>query len=82
VRKKYGKHLTDEELLLRVYVDEEAVNIAKQAPPPQPYLSSLEPLVQLVQKLTQVKGLSYISIQKGDFSLILNDSHTPERQHG
>ena len=82
VRKKYGKHLTDEELLLRVYVDEEAVNIAKQAPPPRPYLSSLEPLVQLVQKITQVKGLSYISIQKGDFSLILNDSQAPERQPG
>jgi len=80
VRKKYGKHLTDEELILRVYVDEEAVNIARKAPPPQPYLSSQQPLVQLVQNLTQVKGLGYISIQKGDCALVLNDSRAPERQ--
>ena len=82
VREKYGKHLTDEELLLRIYVDEEAVNIAKQAPPPRPYLSSRQPLVQLVQELARIKGKGYISIQKGDFSLILNDSHASERQQG
>ena len=80
VRKKYGKHLTDEELILRVYVDEEAVNIARNAPPPPPYLSSQQPLVQLVQNLTQVKGLGYISIKKEYFSLVLNDSQSTERQ--
>lgn len=82
VRKKYGKHLTDEELILRVYIDEEAVTIARQAPPPQPYLSSRQPLVQLVQELARSKGKGYISIQRGDFSLILNASHAPgaERQ--
>jgi oxaloacetate decarboxylase alpha subunit len=80
VRKKYGKHLTDEELILRVYIDEEAVNIARQAPPPQPYLSSQQPLMHLLKKLNQVKDLSFISIQKGDFSLTLSDSKAPASQ--
>lgn len=74
VRKKYGENLTDEELILRTYIDEEAVTIARQAPTPRPYLSSQQPLVQLVQALARIKDKSYISIQRGDFSLKLNAS--------
>lgn len=76
VRKRYGENLTDEELILRTYIDEEAVNIARSASPPQPYLSSRQPLVQLVQELTQRKDKGYISIQGCDFSLTLNTAKT------
>lgn len=71
VRKKYGESLTDEELILRVYVDEEAISIARKAPPPTEYLSAMQPLVDLMQRLTQRKGQRYISIQSGDMSLTL-----------
>ncbi len=71
VRKKYGKHLSDEDLILQVFVDEEAINIAKQAPKPQPYLSSQQPLVKLVQELARQGDLGFVSLQKGGCSLKL-----------
>lgn len=74
VRHKYGENLSDEELMLRVYVDDEAVRIARQAPQPKPYLTSQQPLVQLAQQLTSIKGKRYVSIQKGDLSLKLSAS--------
>jgi oxaloacetate decarboxylase alpha subunit len=36
LRRKFGENLTDEELILATYVDEEAVKIAREAPAPQP----------------------------------------------
>jgi len=39
LRKTFGEDLTDEELILAVYVDEQAVRIAREAPIPQPYLT-------------------------------------------
>ena len=74
VRKKYGASLTDEELILRVYVDEEAIATARRAPPPQEYFVSQEPLVRLVRQLTQRKDRAYISIRKGDTSLTLREA--------
>jgi oxaloacetate decarboxylase alpha subunit len=71
-RRKYGKNLTDEELILEASAGEGAVDIARQAPFPQsyPYPYSLQhPLVRLTQKLIQITNKSYISVQKGDFSL-------------
>ena len=39
LRKEFGQGLTDEELILRMYIDEQAVNTARQAPMPQPYFT-------------------------------------------
>ena len=39
LRKQFGQGLTDEELILRMYIDEQAVNTARQAPMPQPYFT-------------------------------------------
>ena len=54
IRKKLGNNLTDEELILRTYIDEDAVTIARNAPPPRPYPSARHPLVQLVEDLTRI----------------------------
>jgi oxaloacetate decarboxylase alpha subunit len=71
VRKKYGKHLTDEELLLLFYVGEDALDIARKAPTPKPYITFQQPLVQLLTELTRKENRGYISIQKAGFSLKL-----------
>ena len=39
LRKQFGQGLTDEELILRMYVDEQALETARQAPIPQPYFT-------------------------------------------
>ena len=39
LKKQFGQGLTDEELIVRMYVDEEAVKIARQAPVPQPFFT-------------------------------------------
>ncbi len=71
LRRKFGENLTDEELILRVYIDEEAVKIARNAPPVQPYLSSQQPLVQLMQDLAKMKKANVL-IKKDNFSLKLD----------
>jgi oxaloacetate decarboxylase (Na+ extruding) subunit alpha len=67
VRKRYGERLTDEELLLRVYVDEDAIAIARNAPPPdETALSAGQSIVDLVSALTRVRGRRYLNISRGD----------------
>lgn len=70
VRKKYGEGLSDEELILRAYVDDEAVRIARDAPIPQPYISSGQPLVKLIEHLTKSKSSSFISLQQKGLSVL------------
>ncbi len=77
LRKKFGGNLTDEELILRTYIDEDAVNIARGAPPPVPYLSARTPLVQLIADLARKKDLAHVSIQGTDFSLTMGTANTP-----
>jgi oxaloacetate decarboxylase (Na+ extruding) subunit alpha len=43
LRKEFGQGLTDEELILRMYVNEEAVKIARQAPIPKPFFTPAIP---------------------------------------
>lgn len=71
VRKKFGERLTDEELILRTYIDAEAVEIARRARPTVEYLSSEQPLVQLIQGLTSSKGRRFISLSRPGLSLTL-----------
>ncbi|MDL0433250.1 hypothetical protein QPM17_19090 [Marinobacter sp. TBZ242] len=71
VRKKYGEHLSDEELILRAYVDDEAVRVARNAPVPQPYITSRQPLIKLIEQLTKSKANTYISLQRKGMSVLL-----------
>ena len=72
VRKKVGEDLTDEELLLKLWAGEQAVEIARRAPPPQPYLTSRQPLIQLIDELAKIeRNIHYISIRKENFLLKL-----------
>ena len=71
VRRKFGENLSDEELILRVYIDEDAVTIARNAPPPRPYLSAAQPLVALLRALGERPGYTQIQVRRPEFSLTL-----------
>lgn len=76
VRQKYGESLTDEELILRAFVDEKAVEVARR---PSAIinmgLSVRQPIVELVSRLLQMKDKRYVSVQQGtDFSLVMKKS--------
>jgi len=71
LRKKYGKHLSDEELILHVFVDDQAIEIARRAPKPEPETLTRQPLVKLIEGLVRNRDISSISLQKGDLSLKL-----------
>jgi oxaloacetate decarboxylase alpha subunit len=76
VRHKYGESLTDEELILRAFIDEQAVEVARRSrPSSEAGLSTRQPIVELVGSLSRLKDRGFISIQKGrDFSLVMNKS--------
>jgi oxaloacetate decarboxylase alpha subunit len=69
LRQRYGARLTDEELILRVYVDEEAIAIARAAPPPD--LSAQMDMVSLVAALTRLKGRSHVGLARGNMKITL-----------
>jgi oxaloacetate decarboxylase alpha subunit len=71
VRKKFGENLTDEELILRTYIDEDAVNIARNAPAPRPYLSAGQPLITLLRELGQRPSYTQAQVRQPGFSLTL-----------
>lgn len=67
VRRKYGgPGVSDEELLLRFYAGEQAVETMRAAGPPKECLSATQPLVQLIQELSKRRDCSRIHITKGD----------------
>jgi hypothetical protein len=39
IREQFGRGLTDEELILRMYINEDAVKTAREAPMPKPYFT-------------------------------------------
>ncbi|MDL0433225.1 hypothetical protein QPM17_18965 [Marinobacter sp. TBZ242] len=71
VRKKFGEQLSDEELIMRTYIDSEAVEIARRAKNPVEYAFSGDPLMQLVQGLTRHSDKKVISFSRPGLSLNL-----------
>jgi oxaloacetate decarboxylase alpha subunit len=73
LRKEIGRpNITDDELLLRVLFPEEHVNATLAAGPIQTaYPPGHQPLLCLIQELTQRKDYASIHVQKGDFKISL-----------
>jgi oxaloacetate decarboxylase alpha subunit len=73
VRQRFGgSGISDEELLLRLMVQEEELRAMRSvAGPVQEYFTARNPLVFLIHELCEKKNLRYISIQKKGFSLTL-----------
>jgi oxaloacetate decarboxylase alpha subunit len=72
VRQKFGAHISDEELVLRVIAGEAAVDAMLGAGPPREYLNASQPLVALIGELTRRKDCSQVFIRKDGFSLRLS----------
>jgi oxaloacetate decarboxylase (Na+ extruding) subunit alpha len=72
VRSRFGgPAVADDELLLRVYAGEEAVNALYANAAPKKSLSAREPLVQLIEELSRKRDCHHIFIRRKGFSLAL-----------
>ena len=69
VRNKFGASISDEELLLRVYAGEDAVNALCTANPPRERVSAKRPLIDLIQELARNKRCQQVYIRQPGFSL-------------
>ncbi|HEY2987842.1 MAG TPA: hypothetical protein VGL11_08950 [Candidatus Binatia bacterium] len=72
VRRRFGgASVSDEELLLRVYAGEEAVQAMRGAGAPREYLSANQPLVRLIEELSRKKDYQRIHVSTTAMSLLL-----------
>jgi oxaloacetate decarboxylase alpha subunit len=70
-RARFGRGISDEELLLRLTMPAEHVDAMRAAPSigeqPEPDRGARRaPLVRLLRELEQRRGLSYVRVRKGD----------------
>ena len=73
IRKKMNaEQVSDEELLLRWNLSVDEIQAMRTAGAPKEYLTSRQPLVNLIDALSKRKGYRQIVIQKGDMLLSLN----------
>ncbi|MCT4685598.1 MAG: hypothetical protein N4A39_17895 [Roseicyclus sp.] len=66
--------LSDDELILRAYVDADAVARVRQLPPPSEDSLSASTLVDLVARLSRMEHRKTISLRKGALSLTLRQA--------
>lgn len=74
LRKQYGGRLTDEELILQTYVDADAVDLVRRLPPPSEDSLSGNSIVDLVARLSRVKGRRIVSVRHGGLTVTLRKS--------
>ena len=75
VRAQLGSStMSDEELILRVFAGDEAVEALETAGQPREYLSASQPLVRLINELTKQKEYTQVYIRKPGFSLALRQT--------
>jgi oxaloacetate decarboxylase alpha subunit len=71
VRQKFGANVSDEELILRFFAGDDAVNALSNDGKPREYLDGTEPLVKLIEQLSKRKGSNQIYIKHPGFSVRL-----------
>jgi oxaloacetate decarboxylase alpha subunit len=70
-RARFGRRISDEELLLRLTMPQEQVDAMRAAPPiaeqpAPPHASGRAPVVRLLHELERRRELSYVRVQKAD----------------
>ena len=73
-KKMNAENVSDEEFLLRWNLNVEEIDAMRGAGAPKEYLTSRQPLVNLVEALSKRKDYRQIVIQKGDMLVSLNRS--------
>ncbi|PZC48947.1 MAG: oxaloacetate decarboxylase, alpha subunit [Chloroflexi bacterium] len=71
IRSQYGGNISDEEIVLRAYGGDGAVESMGKSSSPQEFMSAHQPLVTLIEEITKRRGFSHVVVQKGDVSLTL-----------
>ena len=69
-----AEHVSDEELLLRWNLSGDEIEAMRAAGAPKEYLTSRQPLVNLIDALSKRKDYRQIVIKKGDMVVSLNRS--------
>ncbi|MWD29369.1 hypothetical protein E0K89_017975 [Aquicoccus sp. SCR17] len=72
VRRTLGSGLTDEELIIRAYVDETAVQLVRRLPPVQEEPVGRSPLVELIAGLAAQSAQHDVSVSMGDLNVRLS----------
>jgi oxaloacetate decarboxylase alpha subunit len=74
-RKLGGPGVSDEEILLRWMLNEDEIAVMRAAGRPKEYLSAKEPIVTLLEQLTNRRDCAQIHVQRGDLSITLQKAH-------
>ncbi|PZC47832.1 MAG: oxaloacetate decarboxylase, alpha subunit [Chloroflexi bacterium] len=74
VRRKYGENVSDEELVLRLYGGQEALNTMGRSSEPEDFLSARQPIVTLIDQLTKRRAFKHVVVEKGGMSLTAHGS--------
>ena len=70
-KKMNAEHVSDEEFLLRWNLNVEEIETMRAAGAPKEYITSRQPLVNLIEALSKRKDFRQIVIQKGDVAISL-----------
>jgi oxaloacetate decarboxylase (Na+ extruding) subunit alpha len=83
LRKQHGKHLSDEEFLLRVVMPADQVDAMVAAGPSrQNYNAKTRPIEQLMSELTKRPDVTHVRIEKPDFKLELRVASNSQSSEG
>jgi oxaloacetate decarboxylase alpha subunit len=69
VRQKYGVHLSDEDLILNYFAGPDYVNALPDGGRPREYLDAAQPLVKLLEQISQRKESSQVYIKRPGFTV-------------
>jgi oxaloacetate decarboxylase alpha subunit len=71
LRKRYGRDVCDEDLILMAIVGDDAVDVVGSADQPRRYVSSDRPLLQLIRELAEGGSHRHVSIRRDGFALTM-----------
>ena len=71
LRKRYGKNISDEDLILQAIVGDDALDIVGSAGVARQHLTNSKPLSQLIYELATRDEHRYVSIKKDDLSITM-----------
>ena len=69
IRQKYGVHLSDEDLILHYFAGEDYVKALPDHGKPREYLDATQPLVKIIEQLSQRKDSNQVYIRRPGFTI-------------
>jgi oxaloacetate decarboxylase alpha subunit len=78
LRERFGMDVSDEDLILRAIVGDDAADVVRNVPTPRPILTTEQPLTSLVQELARLDNHRFISVRRGDVAVTVKKRVTSE----